>query len=89
MKQMIDVRPEVQQRLNKKQIKEAGKFIFKCSNDCSFFYYFENCGQPNSLSHCPFCKRIIGGEKHILFVREPSQIEMTIKQGLKFVTEYI
>ncbi|CAF5022638.1 unnamed protein product [Rotaria sp. Silwood1] len=46
--QMQRVKNEVQQRLNSREILEQGKFIYQCSKNCYFMYYFENCGKPNA-----------------------------------------
>ncbi|CAF1669397.1 unnamed protein product [Didymodactylos carnosus] len=44
IKQMIDVRTQVQERLRRSQISPKGKFIYQCSEECFWMFYFENCG---------------------------------------------
>ncbi|CAF3742087.1 unnamed protein product [Rotaria sp. Silwood1] len=87
--QMIDVRTQVDMRLKKGTIWEEGKFIFKCSENCNWMYYFENCGQPNSESKCPLCNAIIGGLRHELRIRDPPQIKMSIHEANEFITSFI
>mgnify|MGYP000392119305 CR=1 FL=1 len=41
--QMIDVRTTVKERLDQGLIHEQGKFIYRCSHDCLWMFYFVNC----------------------------------------------
>jgi hypothetical protein len=90
--QMHRVKNEVQARLNKGDISDQGKFIYQCSKNCYFMYYFENCGRPNDRSKCPLCKNDIGSVRrgtHQLVVRDPPQIQLTITAGFQIIDDYI
>ena len=88
--QMIDVRIQVEERLRRNRISSRGRFIFKCSTDCHWMFYFENCGRANDKSQCPLCKKPIGAVKEgVLIERDPPQVQMTIEQAFDFITNYI
>ncbi|CAF0809248.1 unnamed protein product [Rotaria sordida] len=88
--QMIDVRTTVKERLDRGQIHEPGKFVFQCSKDCYYMFYFFNCGVPVDRSKCPLCNRDIGAAQYgILIEREPPQIRMSIDEGFQFINNYI
>ncbi len=88
--QMIDVRTTVKERLDQGQIHTQGKYVFQCSKDCLWMFYFINCGIPVDRSQCPLCKKDIGAEKYgILIKRNPPQIQMTIDEGFQFINNYI
>ncbi|CAF1094104.1 unnamed protein product [Rotaria sordida] len=90
VKQMIDVRTQVQDRLNRGLIYKSGKFIFQCSRDCLWTFYFENCGVPNDRRNCPLCEKPIGAVRYgILIEREPPQIRRSIEDGFQFINKYI
>ena len=48
--------------------KKTTDAAYVCS--CGTFYNVAPCGFPTVISKCPFCKKEIGGENHILFRRE-------------------
>lgn len=88
--QMIDVRTRIQERLDTKQIQRHGSFIYQCSQECRWMFYFENCGVPNSRSRCPLCKKDIGADRYAaLVVRDPPQIQMNIDQGFQTIAQYL
>ncbi|CAF1303843.1 unnamed protein product, partial [Didymodactylos carnosus] len=90
--QMNRVKHEVQQRLNKRQIDEKGKFIYQCSKNCYYMYYFEDCGMPNDRSRCPLCKNEIGSNRrgsHQLLQRDPPQIQLPIANAFQLIDQYI
>ncbi|CAF4279596.1 unnamed protein product [Rotaria sp. Silwood2] len=92
MIQMQRVKNEVQKRLNNREINEYGKFIYQCSKNCYFMYYFENCGRPNDRSKCPLCKNDVGSVKRgssQLLVRDPPQIQLSITSGFQLIDDYI
>ncbi|CAF3963785.1 unnamed protein product [Rotaria sp. Silwood1] len=89
---MQRVKNEVQQRLNSREILEQGKFIYQCSKNCYFMYYFENCGKPNDRSNCPLCKNDIGSVRRgssQLLVRDPPQMQLSIATGFQLIDNYI
>jgi hypothetical protein len=90
--QMYRVKNEVQKRLNNQEIIPQGKFIYQCSKNCYFMYYFEDCGKPNDRSKCPVCKSDIGSVKRgtsQLIVRDPPQIQLSIVDGFRLIDNYI
>jgi hypothetical protein len=88
--QMIDVRTQIKDRLNRGVIHSGGKFIFQCSQDCLWMFYFEDCGVPNDRKICPLCKKPIGAQRYgALIERNPPQIKMPIDEGFKKIDEYI
>ncbi|CAF0884533.1 unnamed protein product [Adineta steineri] len=88
--QMIDVRAQVQERLRLNKISARGKYIFQCSNECLWMFYFENCGRANDRSLCPLCQKPIGTvQEGILIQRDPPQVQMTIEQAFEFIENYI
>ncbi|CAF3395094.1 unnamed protein product [Rotaria sp. Silwood1] len=88
--QMIDVRTTVKERLDRGQIYEQGKFVFQCSKDCFYMFYFFNCGIPVDRSKCPLCNKDIGAAQYgVLIERNPPQIRMTIDEGFQFINNYI
>jgi len=88
--QMIDVRTTVKERLDRGQIHEPGKHVFRCSEDCFWMYFFINCGVAVDHSQCPLCKKDIGAAQYgVLIERNPPQIQMTIDEGFRFINNYI
>ncbi|UJR36511.1 hypothetical protein I4U23_029232 [Adineta vaga] len=88
--QMIDVRTTVKERLEQGQIHEPGKYVFRCSKDCDWMFFFINCGVPVDHSQCPLCKKQIGAEQYgVLIERDPPQIRMSIEEGFQFINDYI
>ncbi|CAM2726708.1 unnamed protein product [Rotaria socialis] len=88
--QMIDVRTQIQDRLNRGVIHAGGKYIFQCSRDCPWMFYFQDCGLPNDRNTCSLCKKPIGAERHnVLIQRDPPQIQMSIDEGFRAINQYI
>ena len=43
---------------------EKGDTLYKCGKkDCDYVYPVEGCGDPNTMTECPLCHNIIGGER--------------------------
>ncbi|CAF0807414.1 unnamed protein product [Didymodactylos carnosus] len=91
VKQMLYVKQSVQERLVTGQIyMEDGRFIYRCSKNCFYTYFFDNCGAPVARTRCPWCNAEIGAQApHILLQRSPPQIQMSIQDGFQFIDEYI
>ncbi|CAF0975366.1 unnamed protein product [Rotaria sordida] len=88
--QIMDVRTQVQDRLNRGMIYDGGKFIFQCSRECPWIFYFQDCGIPNDRNLCTLCKKPIGAERYnVLIQRDPPQIKMSIAEGFKVIDQYI
>jgi hypothetical protein len=88
--QMIDVRTQIQDRLNKNQIHNQGMFIFQCSRECHWMFYFADCGIPNDRHKCPLCKKDIGASGYNqLIQRDPPQIQMNLTNGFNTIEQYI
>ncbi|CAF3944692.1 unnamed protein product, partial [Rotaria sordida] len=88
--QMMDVRTQVQDRLNRGMIHDGEKFIFQCSRECPWMFYFQDCGIPNDRNLCTLCKKPIGAERYnVLIQRDPPQIKMSIAEGFKVIDQYI
>ncbi|CAF3343766.1 unnamed protein product [Rotaria socialis] len=88
--QMVDVRTTVKERLDRGQIHEPGKFVYQCSRDCFWMFYFHNCGIPVDRSKCPLCGKDIGAAQYgVLVERDPPQIRMTIEEGFEFINNYM
>ncbi|CAM4941343.1 unnamed protein product [Rotaria socialis] len=88
--QMIDVRTQIQDRLNKRMINASAMFVFQCSRDCRWMFYFEDCGIPNDRRQCPLCKKEIGASGYNkLIQRDPPQIQMNLQDGFREIEEYI
>jgi hypothetical protein len=86
--QMLDVRTQVTIRLPR--ISPRKRFIYQCSADCPWIFYFENCGDPNDRRLCPMCKKDIGAiQDGVLIQRDPPQLKISIDDGFKFITKYI
>ncbi|CAF4420371.1 unnamed protein product, partial [Adineta steineri] len=66
------------------------KFVYPCSEDCLWMYFFINCGVPVDHSQCPLCRRDIGAAQYaILIERNPPQIRLTIDEGFQFINNHI
>ncbi|CAF3426427.1 unnamed protein product [Rotaria sp. Silwood2] len=91
VKQMLYVKQSVEERLKINQIlMEDGRFIYQCSKDCFYTYFFENYGAPVERTRCPLCNAETGAKSpHVLFKRSPPQIQRSIQDGFKFINEYI
>ncbi|CAF1066989.1 unnamed protein product [Rotaria sordida] len=91
VKQMLYVKQFVQDRLETNQIfMEDGRFIYQCSKDCFYTYFFDNCGAPVARARCPWCNAEIGARApHVLLKRSPPQIQRSIQEGFQFINEYI
>jgi len=88
--QMIDVRDQVRDRLNRGVIHAGGKFIFQCSENCPWVFIFHDCGVPNDRFICVLCKKPIGAQGYnVLIKRNPPQIQMPIDKGLKMIDQRI
>ncbi|CAF0902861.1 unnamed protein product [Didymodactylos carnosus] len=73
-------------------VNKRNTYICKCSEICDYMFYFENCGKPKAKNNCPICNQIIGGNEvftHKLYDRDPPQISMLLKDGLKFIDNCI
>jgi hypothetical protein len=88
--QMMDVRTQVQDRLNRGVIHDGGKFIFQCSEQCPWMFIFHDCGVPNDRNLCVLCKKPIGAQRYnVLIERDPPQIRMSIAEGLQKIGRHI
>ncbi|CAF1219524.1 unnamed protein product, partial [Didymodactylos carnosus] len=88
--QMIDVRTQIQDRLNRNLIHIGGMFVFQCSRDCHWMFYFEDCGIPNDKQQCPLCKKDIGAFRYNqLIQRDPPQIQMNLQDGFRTIEQYM
>ncbi|CAF1490875.1 unnamed protein product, partial [Adineta ricciae] len=88
--QMMDVRTQVQDRLERGVIHPGGRFIFQCSKECLWIFIFQNCGVPNDRHICPLCGKPIGAERYnVLIQRDPPQIKMPIDEGLRLINQHI
>ncbi|CAM4829130.1 unnamed protein product [Rotaria magnacalcarata] len=88
--QMIDVRTQIQDRLNRGVIHAGGKYIFQCSRDCPWVFYFQDCGVPNDRNTCSLCKKPIGAERYnVLIQRNPPQIQMSTDEGFRVINQYV
>ncbi|CAF4119790.1 unnamed protein product [Rotaria sp. Silwood2] len=87
---MIDVRTQIQDRLNKHMIHPGGMFVFQCSRECHWMFYFEDCGIPNDRRQCPLCKKDIGASGYNqLIQRNPPQIQMNLQDGFREIEQYM
>ena len=88
--QMLEVRNTVKERLDLGQIHDPGKFIFQCSEDCLWMFYFVNCGVPVDRTKCPICKKDIGAAQYgVLIERDPPQIRRPIDEAFNFINNYV
>ncbi|CAF4419783.1 unnamed protein product [Rotaria socialis] len=89
--QMMYVRTRVQERLDQDAYSvEYGKFIFQCSEECPWMFFFEECGAPVVKSVCSLCQKAIGAEKYnALIARDPPQLRIPIPEAFKKIDEYI
>jgi hypothetical protein len=88
--QMMDVRTQVQDRLNRGVIHDGGKFIFQCSRECPWMFYFQDCGVPNDRNLCTLCKKPIGAQRYnVLIERDPPQIRIPINEGLQIINPHV
>ncbi|CAF1555865.1 unnamed protein product [Didymodactylos carnosus] len=89
VKQMEHVKKSVQERLDGKKISEQGKFIYQCSKNCSYMYYFENCGMANDRSKCQLCGLDIGVTAlNQLIKRDSPQIQLSINNAFEQIDQY-
>ena len=80
---MIGVRTQTQDRLNRKAIHSTGRFIYECSRDCDWMFYFEDCGIANDYRQCPLCRKEIGARQYGQLIQcDSPQIQMSINNGL-------
>ena len=85
---MIDVRTQVTTRLPR--ISPRKRFIYQCSQDCPWIFFFENCGDPNDRRKCPMCNKDIGAIRDgVLIERDPPQLKISIDEGFQFIQKYI
>ena len=88
--QMLDVKKTVKERLDQNVIHEPGKYIYRCSEDCLWMFYFVNCGVPVARSICPLCHKDIGAQAYgVLIERDPPQIRLKIDEAFKYIESYI
>jgi len=88
--QMIDVKTRIQERLDTHRINRQNSYMYQCSQECRWMFYFEDCGVPNSRSYCPLCKKDIGAQAYgTLIQRNPPQIQMSIDQGFQIIAQYL
>ena len=86
--QMKDVCEQVTGRLL--NIEPSKRFIYQCSDDCPWIFYFEDCGAPNDHRLCPMCNKDIGAiEEDVLIERDPPQLKISIDDGFEFISNYI
>src|SRR5262249_15931750 len=88
--QMMDVRTQVQDRLNRGVINAGGKLIFQWSKECPWMFIFQDCGIPNDRNQCTLCKKPIRAQRYnVLIERDPPQIKMPIAEGLQRINQHI
>ena len=88
--QMMDVRTQIQDRLNRGVMHPGGSFIYQCSQECPWMFYFQDCGVPNDRNICPLCKKPIGAQRYnFLIERDPPQIKIPVAAGLKLINQHI
>ncbi|CAF2141662.1 unnamed protein product [Rotaria magnacalcarata] len=89
--QMMYVRTRVQERLDQgAYFVDYGKFIFQCSEECPWMFFFEECGDPVGKSVCSLCQKAIGAEKYnVLIARDPPQLRIPIPEAFKKIDAYI
>ncbi|CAF1035564.1 unnamed protein product [Rotaria sordida] len=89
--QMLYVRTRVQERLDQgAYIVEYGKFIYQCSEECPWMFFFEECGAPVSKSICSLCQKEIGAQEYnVLIERNPPQLRIPIPEAFKKIDKYI
>ncbi|CAF3798071.1 unnamed protein product, partial [Rotaria sp. Silwood1] len=86
--QMIDVRTQITARLPR--ISPRKRFIYQCSHDCPWIFYFENCGDPNDRRKCPMCNKDIGAAQDgVLIERDPPQLKISVDDGFQLIAKYI
>ncbi|CAM4807621.1 unnamed protein product [Rotaria magnacalcarata] len=88
---MMYVRTRVQERLDQgAYFVDYGKFIFQCSEECPWMFFFEECGAPVGKSVCSLCQKAIGAEKYnVLIARDPPQLRIPIPEAFKKIDAYI
>ncbi|CAF2953541.1 unnamed protein product [Rotaria sp. Silwood2] len=75
---------QIQNRFNRRLIHNDAMFIFRCSRECHWMFYFENCGIPNDRRQCPLCQKDIGASGYNqLIQRNPPQIQMNLQGIIK------
>ncbi|CAF1040574.1 unnamed protein product, partial [Didymodactylos carnosus] len=89
--QMMYVRTRVQERLDQgKYFVDYGKFIFQCSEQCPWMFFFEDCGAPVDRSICSLCQKEIGAKAYnVLIDRDPPQLRIPIPKAFEKIDEYI
>ncbi|CAF3297892.1 unnamed protein product [Rotaria sp. Silwood2] len=92
--QMIYVRARVQERLDQRIYEpykvDYGKFIYQCSKECPWMFYFEDCGAPTTKTICSLCQKEIGAKGYnILIERDPPQLRIPNPEAFQRIDKYI
>ncbi|CAF2688718.1 unnamed protein product [Rotaria sp. Silwood2] len=84
--QMMYVCAQVQDRINRCVIfRDYEKFIYQCSEECSWMFFSEEYSVPTSNTVCPLCQKKIG----VLIKRSPPQLQLSIPEALQKIDKYI
>ncbi|CAF1188642.1 unnamed protein product [Rotaria sp. Silwood1] len=87
--QMIHVRAQVQDHLKRGVIHDGENFIVKCSRECPWIFYLQDCNIRNDPNICPQCRKPIGiTENNVLIERDPPQIQMSIDETFQMIDQY-
>ena len=72
-------------------LNQSAPYIYRCSEECDYYFSFEDCGYTNSVSKCLFCGKQVGGLGHNLLVRPqgPQQLQIPVEEAKKNMIEYI
>ena len=89
---MHKIKEDVQRRLQQTKSTANTEFIYKCSSQCDYLYYFEDFGKPCSKSICKECGSEIGAGSYNNLLRSNDnlkQIAISLPDGLKHIEEFL
>ncbi|CAF4833776.1 unnamed protein product, partial [Rotaria sp. Silwood1] len=88
--QMMNIRTQIDEQIKNNKIDEPDHYIIRCSSNCLWMFYFNNCDRSNEQRSCPLCKNeIIISNNNDFNVINSSHIRMNINEALEFISKYI
>ena len=68
-----------------------GRLVYKCSQNCDYYFVFADCGQPNDLQNtkCPFCSTPMGASSSRSHFHKPHHIPISRAEAILRIRKII
>ncbi|CAF3346168.1 unnamed protein product [Rotaria sp. Silwood2] len=88
--QMMNIRTQIDEQIKNNKIDQSTHYIIRCSSNCLWMFYVNNCDRSNERRLCPLCENEITiSNNKDLSVVGASHVRMNINEALEFISKYI